>query len=87
MTEKCTFDLKQARERQGEYKLLTDKVLVDYPMIKRFDPSTFLCDKSGVCNVVVNGKSMFMDTNHLSAYGSMEQGKFLMDEKLIYKSR
>jgi hypothetical protein len=87
MMEKCTFDLKQARERQSEYKQIIDKVLDDYPMISRFDPSSFLCDKPGVCNVVINGKSMFMDTNHLSASGSMEQGKFLIDEKLIYQSR
>jgi len=87
MTEKCTFDLKQARERQGEYKQLIDKVLDGYPMINRFDPSSFLCDKSGMCNAVVNGRSMFMDTNHLSASGSMQQGKFLMDAKLIQKSR
>jgi peptidoglycan/LPS O-acetylase OafA/YrhL len=87
MTEKCTFDLKQARESQNEYKLLIDKVLASYPTIKRFDPSTFLCDESGMCNAVVNGRSMFMDANHLSASGSMEQGKFLIDAKLIHQSR
>jgi peptidoglycan/LPS O-acetylase OafA/YrhL len=87
ITDKCTFDLKQARESQSQYKLLMDKVLEDYPMIKRFDPSSFLCDESGICHAVVNGKPMFMDANHLSASGSIEQGKFLADAQLIHKSR
>ncbi len=56
------------------FRSIAERVLKDYPSIKVFDPLTFMCDEH-ICHATKNGKSLYLDDNHLSMFGSEEYGK------------
>jgi hypothetical protein len=58
-----------------EIRRIIEKVLLDYPAIKVFDPLNFICDDH-ICYAKKGGRSLrFVDDNHLSMFGSEEYAR------------
>lgn len=51
------------------YRTAFEHVLKDFPQVLVFDPLTMFCDEKN-CYAKHDGKSLYLDDNHLSMYGS-----------------
>ena len=74
--ESCDFPLSRELKLQQTYRAALNIILKKYPAIKVYDPSDFLC-KDGSCQTIRNGKTMWMDDNHISESASYMQGAAL----------
>ena len=70
----CNFPLGRELESQRSYRAIVAGLLKKYPTIEIFEPSEVLC-QGGLCKTINNGKSMWMDDNHISESASYIQGK------------
>lgn len=79
----CDFLHQSDLDRQKNYRLAVDRVLQRYQDVIVFDPRDYLCERTK-CSLVIDGKVMFMDENHLSRSGSLFLGgklaKYLDDK-------
>lgn len=75
---RCEVSLEQFEERTRGYRNLVHSVLKDFPDVLAFDPSSVLC-ANGKCPVVSDGKSLYIDRDHLSITGSL-----LVSERLVH---
>jgi hypothetical protein len=49
-----------------------------YPNVEFIDPTPYICD-GGVCNYLIDGKSIFMtDGVHLSGFGSEQYWRYIL---------
>ena len=81
--EACDFLHQADLDRQKNYRLAIDRVLQKYQEVIVFDPRDYLCEITK-CSLVIDGKVMFMDENHLSRSGSLFLGRRLasyLDDK------
>jgi hypothetical protein len=79
----CATDKKVFKSRTATYHALVKKVLQDFPTIKIFSPSNYLCDEN-YCWAIREGKILFRDENHLSYEGSLFLGnKFELEQEKI----
>jgi peptidoglycan/LPS O-acetylase OafA/YrhL len=69
---RSVFELRREKEN-----LLVNKLLVDFPSLKVFDPFDILCDPIQ-CFIVIDGKPVYRDSHHLSVYGSTLIGKGIL---------
>jgi peptidoglycan/LPS O-acetylase OafA/YrhL len=53
----------------NRYRKIVGTILLDFPMVKTFDPHDFLCS-DGKCFVQIEKKFMYSDEHHLSIEGS-----------------
>lgn len=72
----CSYQADMEISRQKKYRNAIGKVLRKYPTIRVYDPYAFLCS-DGICSAVIDSRSMYTDTNHLSETGSIKQGEYL----------
>jgi len=70
----CNFPLSREVEIQRTNRVIVFSLLKKYPTIEVFDPSEVLC-KGGLCKTISNGKSIWMDDNHISESASYLQGE------------
>jgi peptidoglycan/LPS O-acetylase OafA/YrhL len=71
--ESCTFPLSRELKLQETYRTALKTILEKYPAVKVYDPADFLCPQ-GTCQVIRNGRTMWMDDNHISESASYMQG-------------
>jgi len=74
--ESCSYPMEKELGRQASYRSAIAKVLQKYPTVRVYDPYSFLCPQ-GICTAVIDGRSMYTDTNHLSESGSLRLGSNL----------
>jgi peptidoglycan/LPS O-acetylase OafA/YrhL len=70
----CNFPLLRELEIQRSDRKLVAGLLKKYPTVEAFDPSATLC-KNGWCQTISNGRSSWMDDNHISESASYVQGE------------
>ena len=78
----CDISLVQDLEKRHDLMRLLNQVALKFPQVIFVDPSSYLCSE-GSCPVVVNGKSVFKDENHLSYSGSLLLGERLYDSGIL----
>jgi hypothetical protein len=69
----CNFPLKRELEYQRANRQLMEIWSENYSNLKVFDPSDLLCH-AGLCQTIINGRTNWMDDNHLSESASYLQG-------------
>jgi peptidoglycan/LPS O-acetylase OafA/YrhL len=74
----CNFPLSREQELQKKYRSVLSSILKKYPTIKVFDPADLLC-KDGFCQTIREGRTMWMDDNHISESASYLQGAAIID--------
>jgi len=74
----CSFPLGRELEVQRTDRALVATLKLKYPQLAVFDPSEVLCE-GGVCRVIRDGKSLWMDDNHVSESASYLLGKAIVD--------
>jgi peptidoglycan/LPS O-acetylase OafA/YrhL/lysophospholipase L1-like esterase len=79
----CTITGIEFAARNDAYRTLMANVLADYPQVKIFDMSKYLCDEQ-FCYVEKNGALMYRDDNHLSEAGASMMAPYLY--RLINKN-
>ena len=72
----CFYPMEKELKKQENYRRAIAKVLQKFPAIQVYDPYSFLCP-NGICSAVLDDRSMYTDTNHLSESGSLKQGEIL----------
>ena len=70
----CVIPRKQYEQQRSKEAKIIQKIKVELPNIKIFDPIDQFCDQS-LCYLIKNGKSLFRDHNHISEYGSILIGE------------
>jgi hypothetical protein len=70
----CVIPRKQYEQQRSKEAKIIQKINVELPNIKIFDPIDQFCDHS-FCYLIRNGKSLFRDHNHISEYGSILIGE------------
>ena len=71
------FESQRAKENT-----LINKLKVDFPTLKIYDPYNVFCD-SVKCFLVVDGKPLYRDQHHLSVHGSNLLGKAISDTFIL----
>ena len=66
----CAIEKKAFNSRTEIYYAVIKKVLKDFPSVKVFSPSKYLCDEK-YCWAIREGEMLFRDENHLSHKGSL----------------
>lgn len=69
--------------RRAKENAMIDKLKVDFPRLKILDPFDTLCD-STVCFLVLDGKPLYRDQDHLSVDGSNLLGKAISNAFLSH---
>ncbi len=70
----CVIPRKQYEQQRSKEAKIIQKINVELPYIKIFDPIDQFCDYS-FCYLIRNEKSLFRDHNHISEYGSILIGE------------
>jgi hypothetical protein len=65
----CRVERRKADELQAAYRRAARRVLADFPSVAFFDPFPTFCDSS-VCRAIVDGRLLYVDSNHLSVTGA-----------------
>lgn len=73
---KCFIDIVRARKERQTQEDLVRSVLRQYQRSKVVDSFDALCE-DGVCPIVLNGQSLYLDRDHLSRDGSAQVAKWL----------
>ncbi len=55
--------------RQARYRAMIDRLTIAHPHMRAFDPLPFLCVED-LCSATRDGRLVYRDSNHLSAFGS-----------------
>ncbi|HEY8099158.1 MAG TPA: acyltransferase family protein [Burkholderiaceae bacterium] len=76
--ESCTFPLSRELKLQQTYRTALSTILGKYPAVKVYDPANLLCQQ-GTCQVIQNGRTMWMDDNHISESASYLQGTAIVN--------
>jgi peptidoglycan/LPS O-acetylase OafA/YrhL len=77
----CTLPRIIFDQRRANENILIDKLQLNFPMLKVFDPFDFFCSQE-VCYLVKDGMPLYRDQHHLSVYGSDLLGKAIVEKFL-----
>jgi peptidoglycan/LPS O-acetylase OafA/YrhL len=80
ISEACTVE--QGNVIHSRYRKIAGNVLVDFPKVRTFDPSGYLCS-DGKCFVQRENKFMYSDEHHLSIEGSRFLKPLYMQQVLV----
>lgn len=76
LSHKCAFEIEEARHNVQQYESIMIELAKRFADIEIFDSTNEICP-DGLCSVLVDGKSLYRDRDHLSRYGSVEIGNKL----------
>ncbi|MEW7849678.1 acyltransferase family protein [Massilia aurea] len=76
----CTMDVADYNRVVQAHNEIVASVLKEFPTVKSFDPSKYLCDQQH-CKAKVDGKLMYRDTNHLTYDGDLYIGARYAEEQ------
>lgn len=80
----CSYSLESELDRQFMVRQSILNILKHRPEIVVYEPSNFICPE-GNCSLLIDGKIVFMDDNHLSESGSILQAVDLMNKISLSK--
>jgi peptidoglycan/LPS O-acetylase OafA/YrhL len=75
-TVNCSITKAQFIADNDMYRKVVFNVLKDFPEVKVFDPSLYLCDEE-LCNFIIDNKLIYRDSLHLTVDGSVFIGKHI----------
>lgn len=75
---KCQLSLKAALEDDRESRGIINKLLLQFPQVRIYDPYSYLCDEK-ICKVAEDRKILYIDGGHMSAQG----GEFLAEKSHV----
>lgn len=76
---KCSVSKNKVDLDQKNYRNLVEGVLVEFPKVKLWNPSDYLCHE-GECPAMMDGHFLYHeDRHHLTTYASWYLGKSLVD--------
>jgi hypothetical protein len=73
---KCFIDIQKDKKLFSDYKKRLNELAFNYKNVKIFDSREAICNSEN-CSIVHNGNDLYGDKEHLSAYGSFLQGRFI----------
>jgi hypothetical protein len=73
----CTINRSAVEDRQRSYRLISEKVLTEFPSVKAVDPIDILCNVH-LCSAELDGQRMYRDNDHLSTSGSRHLAEQLL---------
>jgi hypothetical protein len=65
----CGIPRSQFEARTAVFRTVVGPILKDFPRVRVFDPSRYLCDKEH-CWAMKDGKMLYRDDNHVSLGGA-----------------
>jgi hypothetical protein len=76
---KCQIEKREYRSRMEEYRTGIYEITGRYSNVSVLDPEDLFCDEDN-CFVVIDGKMMYADDDHLSVNGSAYQAKKFVEQ-------
>ncbi|MEI8024977.1 MAG: acyltransferase family protein [Pseudomonadota bacterium] len=78
----CGLPRAKFDQQRGIENTLIDKLKLDFPGLRVFDPFDVLCSQSE-CYLIRNNMPLYRDQHHLSVYGSELLGKAIVDKYFV----
>ena len=73
----CEFSKEQVLVRQAAHRAMAFKLASEFNGLLVFDPLTLFCgNNSDSCSILIEGRSLYRDSHHLTHYGSLKYGEF-----------